>query len=109
MLFNPEKAMQPLGQPIPHAAHPSWRAIESTGYKRSPTSLPPSRPPLGREDKESQSLSERPYTGKTSPTPLSLPLSASLSLAHLRFLLTHSHRIHQLRNSVTASPQTTKY
>lgn len=36
MLFNPETTPWPRGRPIPHTAHPSWRAIEWTGYTASP-------------------------------------------------------------------------
>lgn len=36
MLFNPETTPWPPGQPIPHTAHPSCRAIEWMGYRASP-------------------------------------------------------------------------
>lgn len=36
MLFNPETTPRPPGRPIPHAAHPSCRAIEWTGYRAPP-------------------------------------------------------------------------
>lgn len=63
MLFNPETTRWPLGRPIPHAAHPSCRAIERIGCRGSPEG--------GRAEREQRgSAREKKRVSHSPPLPL---------------------------------------